>query len=210
MELSDSVSSQWELPSIPSSSLEFGSGGTMSVSWTDNVTETTTAVPAPAPAPAPPEIIKPTKSQEDAVLTSEELMAIWGRIGVQVCEVATSLHDKSKRALIGDGTYHGFIEAVLHEVPGAAPPAPPSYGYIIYMQSGFFEIMPGDVVWLSDAKLKGHKGIQTYSQHVGVKEPLVGIISEFEAKKFKLRVFQANQHVGQQTVESSGVVKVGK
>lgn len=218
MELSDSVSSQWELPSIPSSSLEFGTGGTMSVPWTDDVAETETAVPAPAP-----EIIKPTKSQEDAVLTSEELIAIWGRIGVQVCEVATSLNDKSKKALIGDGTYHGFIEAVLNEVPGAAPPSPPSYGYIIYMQSGSSvqkragEIMPGDVVWLSDAKLKGHKGIQTYSQHVGTKEPLVGIISEFEAKKFKLRVFQANQHVGQQTVESvsyrledlkSGVVKV--
>lgn len=218
MELSDSVSSQWELPSIPSSSLEFGTGGNMSVPWTDDTAETATAVPAPAP-----EIIKPTKSQEEAVLTSEELIAIWGRIGVQVCEVATSLNDKSKKALIGDGTYHGFIEAVLNEVPGAAPPSPPSYGYVIYMQSGSSvqkragEIMPGDVVWLSDAKLKGHKGIQTYSQHVGTKEPLVGIISEFEAKKFKLRVFQANQHVGQQTVESvsyrledlkSGVVKV--
>ncbi|KAK0487822.1 hypothetical protein IW261DRAFT_1450167 [Armillaria novae-zelandiae] len=220
MELSDSISSQWELPSIPSSSLEFGTGGNMSVPWTDDAAETETAVPAPAPAP---EIIKPAKSQEDAVLTSEELIAIWGRIGVQVCEVATSLNDKSKKALIGDGTYHGFIEAVLNEVPGAAPPSPPSYGYVIYMQSGSSvqkragEIMPGDVVWLSDAKLKGHKGIQTYSQHVGTKEPLVGIISEFEAKKFKLRVFQANQHVGQQTVESvsyrledlkSGVVKV--
>ncbi|KAK0221471.1 hypothetical protein IW262DRAFT_902594 [Armillaria fumosa] len=220
MELSDSVSSQWELPSIPSSSLEFGTGGNMSVPWTHDAAETETAVHAPAPAP---EIIKPTKSQEDAVLTSEELIAIWGRIGVQVCEVATSLNDKSKKALIGDGTYHGFIEAVLNEVPGAATPSPPSYGYVIYMQSGSSvqkragEIMPGDVVWLSDAKLKGHKGIQTYSQHVGTKEPLVGIISEFEAKKFKLRVFQANQHVGQQTVESvsyrledlkSGVVKV--
>lgn len=218
MELSDSVSSQWELPSIPSSSLEFGTGGNISVPWTDNAAETETAVPASAP-----EIIKPAKSQEDAVLTSEELIAIWGRIGVQVCEVATSLNDKSKKALIGDGTYHGFIEAVLNEVPGAASPSLPSYGYVIYMQSGSSvqkragEIMPGDVVWLSDAKLKGHKGIQTYSQHVGTKEPLVGIISEFEAKKFKLRVFQANQHVGQQTVESvsyrledlkSGVVKV--
>lgn len=221
MELSDSISSQWVLPSIPSSSLEFGSGATMSVSWTDDVAETATAIPAPAPAP--PEIIKPSKSQEDAVLTSEELMAIWGRIGVQVCEVATSLYDKSKKALIGDGSYHGFIEAVLHEVPGAAPPSPPSYGYVMYMQTGSSvqkragDIMPGDVVWLSDAKLKGHKGIQTYSQHVGAKEPLVGIVSEFEVKKFKLRVFQANQHVGQQTVESvsyrledmkSGVVKV--
>ncbi|KAL0062309.1 assembly of actin patch protein [Marasmius tenuissimus] len=79
------------------------------------------------------------------------------------------------------------------------------------------EILPGDIVWLKDAKLKGHKGLHTYTQHVGEgDEACVGVVSEFEAKKFKVRVFQANQHVGQQTVESvsyrmedlkSGVVK---
>jgi len=77
--------------------------------------------------------------------------------------------------------------------------------------------MPGDVVTLFDAKLKGHKGLQIYSQHVGIAEPLVGIISEFEQKKSKIKVFHANQHVGQQTVESvsyrledlkSGTVKI--
>jgi len=47
--------------------------------------------------------------------------------------------------------------------------------------------------------------------------PLVGIVSEFDSKKSKVRVWQANQHVGQQTVENvsyrledlkSGQVKV--
>ncbi|EEB87445.1 hypothetical protein MPER_15199 [Moniliophthora perniciosa FA553] len=117
----------------------------------------------------------------------------------------------------------GFIQAALREVPNASSVTPDAYGYLIYMQAGSSvqkrasEILPGDVVWLKDAKMKGHKGIQTYHQTVGVEEPVVGVVSEFEPKKFKIRVFQANQHVGQQTVESvsyrledlkSGVVKV--
>ncbi|THU90981.1 hypothetical protein K435DRAFT_675056 [Dendrothele bispora CBS 962.96] len=150
-------------------------------------------------------------------------MEVWGRVGAQVCEVATALHDKSKRALIGDGTYHGFVTAALKEVPNAASISPESYGYLIYQQSGgavqkrASDILPGDVLWMQDAKLKGHKGIHSYQQSVGVGDPLVGIVNEFEAKKFKVRIFQANQHVGQQTVESvsyrledlkSGLVKV--
>ncbi|KAF9261586.1 hypothetical protein L218DRAFT_973924 [Marasmius fiardii PR-910] len=186
--------------------------------------------PPPRPTSRPPPISTMHKpiSLSRAVpqnLSPDDLMAIWGRVGVQICEVATALHDRSKRALIGDGTYHGFVEATLREVPNAAPvTGPDSYGYLIYIQSGSSvqkrasEILPGDIVWLQDAKLKGHKGIQTYNQHVGSREePCIGIVSEFEAKKFKVRVFQANQHVGQQTVESvsyrledlkSGVVKI--
>jgi hypothetical protein len=110
-------------------------------------------------------------------------------------------------------------------VPNAAPPtgAPLSYGYLIYAQSGgavqrrAADVMPGDVLALYDARLKGHKGIQSYSQHIGVEEPCVGVVTEIEAKKFKIRVLQANQHVSQQTIESvsyrledlkSGQVKV--
>ncbi|KAF9015801.1 hypothetical protein BDZ89DRAFT_1141905 [Hymenopellis radicata] len=207
---------QWELPSIPAASMDFGAGPDLSMSWSevDNAG-------APPPPPAAP--VKAPKNFDEMVLSPEELTAVWGRIGVQVCEAATSLHDKSKKALIGDGTYHGFIEAVLAEVPGAARPVPPLYGYTVYVQSGASvqrragEIMPGDVVWLSDARLKGHKGLQGYSQHVGGEGDVVGVVCEFEAKKYKVRVFQANQHVGQQTVEAvsyrledlkSGVVKV--
>lgn len=59
--------------------------------------------------------------------------------------------------------------------------------------------MPGDVVALYDAKLGGRKGLTSYHQEVGgAGEPLVGIVNEFEPKKSKIKVFQANQHVGQQ------------
>ncbi|TFK52687.1 hypothetical protein OE88DRAFT_1628018 [Heliocybe sulcata] len=150
-------------------------------------------------------------------------MNIWGKVGIQVCEVATTFFEKSKKSLIGDGTYAGFVDAVLREVPNASAPSPPSYGYLVYSQTGstvhkrVSDIMPGDILTAEDAKLKGHKGLQTYHQNVGTEELLVGVVTEFEAKKSKVRVFQANQHVGQQTVEAvsyrlddlkSGTIKV--
>ncbi|KAK1219869.1 assembly of actin patch protein [Marasmius sp. AFHP31] len=147
-----------------------------------------------------PSLSQPQQPQQ--TLTSDDLMAVWGRVGVQICKVATGLYEKSKRALIGDRTYCGFADATLAQAPDAAA----------------IEILPADIVWLKDAKLKGHKGLHTYTQHVGEGDKAcVGIVSEFEVKKFKVRVIQANQHVGQQTVESmsyrmedmkSGVVKV--
>jgi len=152
-------------------------------------------------------------------------MAHWGRVGVQIAEVATTLYEKSRKSLIGDGTHVGFVTMVLNEVPNASKPAPPfdSFGYLIYEQSGSAvhrrasDIMPGDVIVLHDAKLKGHKGLQIYHQNVGMGEPLVAIIGDYEVKKMKVKVFQANQHVGQDSVESvsyrledlkSGIVKI--
>ena len=203
------------MPSIPS--VDFGASTDLSLSWTDDISTLTSS------AQAPPESSQPVRKPADQVMNAEDLVAVWGRVGVQVCEVATTLYENSKRSLIGDGTYHGFVEATLKEVPNAAPISGQEYGYLVYMQSGssvqkrLSDIMPGDIVWMHEAKLKGHKGIQTYNQNVGAGEPLVGVVGEFESKKFKIRVFQANQHVGQQTVESvsyrledlkSGVVKI--
>lgn len=214
-DLADSISSQWELPSIPSASFDFG-GGDLAMSWTDAGISGT--------APLPPPVVPGGRSlaRQESKLSADELIAIWGRVGVQICEVATALFEKSKKSLIGDGTYAGFVSAVLSEVPNAAPLSS-GYGYLIYQQTGSAvqkrasEIMPGDVVELVDAKLKGHKGLQTYTQTVGAGEPLLGVVGEFEPKKSKVRLYHANQHVGQQTVEAvsyrledlkSGAVKV--
>ena len=135
---------------------------------------------------------------------------IWGKVGVHICEAAMASYEKSKKVLVGDGSYAGFIRAVLSQVPNAAPAPVPSegdgldYGYLIYSQNGVAvqrraaEIMPGDIVVLVDAKLKGHKGLQSYHQHVGATEAIIGVVSEFDPKKSKIKVFQANQHVGQQ------------
>jgi hypothetical protein len=144
------------------------------------------------------------KPPADVQLSPDQLMAVWGRVGVQICESATTLFENSKKTLVGDGSYRGFVEAVFTQVPNAMPPSSSGYGYLIYAQTGpsvsrrASEILPGDVVELYDAKLKGHKGLQSYHQDVGAGEPLVGIVNEFEVKKSKVKIFQANQHVGQQ------------
>ncbi|GLB38687.1 putative SH3 domain-containing protein [Lyophyllum shimeji] len=219
---SDSISSQWELPSIPSTSFEFGGTTDLSLSWPEDSHPALSSLSSPPPPPpiekSPPQQSAPVQERPRS---SDELIAVWGRVGVQVCEVATTLFEKSKKSLVGDGTYEGFVNAVLSEVPNVAmPSSPASYGYLVYVQTAtavqkrLSEIMPGDVMVLQDAKLKGHKGLQSYQQTV---EHLVGVVSEFEPKKSKVRVFQANQHVGQQTVEAvsyrledlkSGTVKV--
>jgi hypothetical protein len=135
-------------------------------------------------------------------------MVIWGKVGVQVVESATRLFEKSKRSLVGDGSYAGFVRAVIAQVPDAqrASSDNEDWGHLIYAQTAssvqrrVSDIMPGDVIAFWDAKLKGHKGLHTYNQSVGVGEggPLLGVVSEVEGKKSKVRVWQANQHVGQQ------------
>ncbi|KZT19984.1 hypothetical protein NEOLEDRAFT_1141294 [Neolentinus lepideus HHB14362 ss-1] len=233
-EPSDSMtSSQWELPTIPSGTLDFGATSDLSASGFSE--DSTTYPTSPSPPPPPPaikaETSEPATSSAPAVskfvgdvnISPDELMTIWGKVGIQVCEVATTFFEKSKKSLVGDGTYAGFVDAVLSEVPNASEPSPPIYGYLVYSQTGstvqkrVSDIMPGDILTAQDAKLKGHKGLQTYHQNVGTEELLIGVVTEFEAKKSKVRVFQANQHVGQQTVESvsyrlddlkSGTIKV--
>ena len=215
--LADSISSQWELPAVSSSSL----GRDLSASWSDALIYERQPTPPPlppphqnAPVPIPPPVVSPVSPSMNVLrLNSDELIAVWGRVGVQICEVATTMHDHSKKKLIGDGTYRGFVDTVLREVPNAAKPESKQfpYGYLVYLQNGgqvqkrASEIMPGDVVEIVDARFKGHKGLGGYQQFVGAGVeggegggPVVGVISELEPKKSKLRVFQANQHVGQQ------------
>jgi hypothetical protein len=217
---------QWELPTIPTSSL----GADLSTSWSESVFDDhqqqgahpqklqshSQSAPLPIPPPSAVTPVPPaaaTPSSEALHFESDELMAIWGRVGVQICEVATTMYDHSKKTLIGDGTYRGFINAVLSEVPNASKPHSKQipFGYLVYLQNGgqvqkrASEILPGDVMEIADAKFKGHKGLGTYTQHVGGGVeggegggPVSGVVSEFEHKKSKVRVFQANQHVGQQ------------
>jgi hypothetical protein len=205
---SSSISSHWELPSIPTATLDLGSGADLSMSsWTDVGEPTSPTFQPPLPPTKQPTLLSQKPKPSELQLSSDDLMTIWGRVGVQVCEVATGLFENSKKAIIGDGTYAGFVTAVLAGVPNAAPISIASgeYGYLVYAQNGstvhkrVSEIMPGDIVEIHEGKLKGHKGIQAYHQNVGGSgEALLGVVGEFEAKKSKVRVFHANQHVGQQ------------
>ncbi|KAI0314153.1 hypothetical protein OF83DRAFT_470145 [Amylostereum chailletii] len=222
----NSTSGQWEMPSI-----NFDDAGATSDLSASLWSEDSTAYPSTdAPAPPPPaQNEKPCAPAPPVVpreMSGEQLRAVWGRVGVQMCEVATTLHERSKRTLVGNGSYAGFVHAVLAQVPNAAhPPAGSTeYGYLVYAQTGASvharadEILPGDVVVLEEARLKGHKGLHAYTLNVGEPGvPGLGVVAEFETKKVKIKALQANQHVGQATVESvsykledlkSGTIKV--
>ena len=242
-----SSSAQWELPSIPQGA-EFGELEVMSASgWSEDSTAVhvppVTSAPSTSSRSASGKGVLPASSTSVSIsgsgsgsgstasgrrsldqqpqLTTDELMALWGRTGTRVVESAMALFEKSKRALVGDGSHAGFVRAVLAQVPGVAYPQPgegdDAWGYVVYAQTGsavqrrVSDILPGDVIAFWDAKLKGHKGLHAYTQTAGAHAgesgtegggPLVGIVSEFDAKKSKVRVWQANQHVGQQVSQS--------
>jgi hypothetical protein len=194
--------SQWELPPIPSSSLDMEtsvvdlSASSWSESFDTEETSQEKVVQASTKA----------RRQSEGSMTADQLTATWGRVGIQVCEVAVELFEKSKKTLIGDGTYVGFVNAVLDRVPNTSTVEEDasSFGYLIYVQTGSSvtkraaEIMPGDIITLQDAKLKGHKGIQTYHRSVGEGIPVVAVVGEYEPKKSKVKAYQASQHVGNQ------------
>jgi hypothetical protein len=127
-------------------------------------------------------------------------------VGIQVCEVAIELFDKSKKNVIGDGTYVGFVNAVLENVPNASTVEEDasSFGHLIYAQTGssvskrVADIMPGDIITLQDAKLKGHKGLQTYHQNVGEGALVAAVVIEYEPKKSKVKAYQTSHQVGSQ------------
>ena len=219
-DLSESVvaTGQWELPNIPSSSLDFGdSGATSDLSasmWSEDSTTYPPPAPrVPAPAPPPPAVPprlsleqqgRPPLAGAPARMTVDELRTVWGRVGFHVAEAAAALLERSKHKLVGNGSYEGFVAEALAEVPNAsAAQGPGEYGFLVYAQTAaqvhtrLADIMPGDIVVLEGAKFKGHKGLHSYNMSAGESAPCMGVVSEFDPKKLKLRALQANKRVGQ-------------
>ena len=200
--------SQWELPPIPGSSLDKEASVTdLSTSpWSETFDSEETSQKKTAERSSQERSSKERRRQSAGQMTADQLVSIWGKVGVLVCEAAVQLFEKSKKTLIGDGTHIGFINAVLDEVPNASAVEEDasSFGYLIYAQTGSSvtkraaDIMPGDIIVLQDAKLKGHKGIQTYHRTVGAETPVVAVVGEYEPKRLKVRAYQASQHVGSQ------------
>ena len=202
-------SSQWELPSIPSGSLDLGTGDLSGSMWSEDSTAYPPAVPNRSSISTPPPLVVGQRPRTPAAavpsqMTSDELRALWERVGVYVGEAASQLLERSKRTLVGNGSYEGFIAEALALVPNALPPqSPGDYGILIYAQTAaqvhtrVTDIMRGDVVVLDAAKLKGHKGLHTYNISAGEAAPCMGVVSEFDVKKLKLKALQANQRVGQ-------------
>lgn len=213
-----SASSQWELPSIPTAEpieMDEGEYGEPTHSEDD------TAYPAPIRSqrpslPPPPPPPPPVRSRPSSLTpaprgrtyaSADDLVALYNRVGKHVFARAAALVEYARKSVIGDGSAPGFVRTVLEQVP-AAVLLPENvgdgggehqveYGPVIYLQNGASvqkrasDIMPGDIATISQAKLKGHKGLSSYSTTVDF---VVGIVNEFEDKKGKLKVWQAALH----------------
>jgi hypothetical protein len=143
--------------------------------------------------------------------SAPQLKAAWGRVGIQIDEFTEGLFEKSKKTVVGDGSYVGFVNAVLENVPIASKVSEEddsSFGYLIYLQNGHkvskrtADIMPGDIITLENAKLRGIKGIKPYHQHVGEGSPVVAIIREYRPRKSIVAAYQACLRVGTQVCHS--------
>jgi hypothetical protein len=194
----------WGLPNIPSGSFDLGSRPeeSMQMSWTEVVGgsfspgqyEPHTYPPGSSSNYAPFAGLPPT------ALGPEALAALAQRLNPQIIDSAHLTYEKSKRNVVGDGSSLGFLQQVLSTVPTASTE---SLGHPVYAQTGTNvtrragDIVPGDIIALYDAKMKGHKGLASYSIVVGsADEPLLGIVSEFgvSGKKVKVKAFAVNQH----------------
>ena len=176
-------STQWELPSIPQGAAEFvADSDVASTGWSDD--STAVHVPPPPPplqAPTMPNLPTATAPStqtasstsrrstssidQEQALSADDLMTTWGKVGAQVTQAASDLFEESKRTLVGDGSYAGFVRAVLARVPAALRSSrPEEWGYLIYAQTRttvqrrVVDVMPGHVISFRDAKLKGLKG----------------------------------------------------
>ncbi|KIR80880.1 myosin I binding protein [Cryptococcus gattii E566] len=136
--------------------------------------------------------------------------------GQGVVRVARGIFAQGKKGFYGDGSASGFV-AVVMDNAGVPRPSGNAWGQVIFEQEAgsilrrYDEPRPGDIAAFYDAKLKGKKGLHTYSQHVGsVEEPLVGVISEFEDRKHKLRVLQVERGVPDEVSYRCEDLKGGK
>jgi hypothetical protein len=131
-----------------------------------------------------------------------------------ISSAAVILHERSKRMLIGDGTFPAFVKAVLQQVPSAAMPIEDGpgvyiYGHLIYLQiiltvqRRIVEVMPGDILLFDNVLFKGYKGLhQPYQFQAGTPgEPLVGVVADFDMKRSRVKLYQANQHLGIEVCE---------
>ena len=95
---------------------------------------------------------------------------------------------------MGDGTPFAFVAHVLGHA-GALPPVGGAFGAPILSQSGptpqpsLDDPRPGDVVAASNAEFKGKEGLASYH---ATYPAFLGVVTEFEAKKNKVRALMQN------------------
>ncbi|TYJ58565.1 hypothetical protein B9479_000775 [Cryptococcus floricola] len=178
---------------------------------------------APSPQASLPAATQPRASSEQQGRRSttlgtrpgyDQLREASANFGAGLVRSAHAIFQQGKRGQYGDGSSTGFVLLAMQNA-GITPAE--GWGQVIFEQEGgsilrrYDEPRPGDIAAFFDAKLKGKKGLSTYSQHVGsVEEPLVGVVAEFEERKHKLRVLQVERGVAEEVSYRSEDLKSGR
>ena len=143
------------------------------------------------------------RRKNPGLMTEDQLITAWDRVGSQICKVSRELFYKSEK--VGDGSYLGFVNGVLEKVPNVSTveESASSFGYLIYTKTiggsrRVATVEPGDI-FLLDFELVNSERFPPYRRSVRKSTPVVGIIYGFHERSGTVKVYQAQQagnHVG--------------
>lgn len=139
-------------------------------------------------------------------LRQDQLENSWNRFGMGISKLVEKM---AGSAAISDGSSHALIIELLRGMPAALPPVGTrAYGALVYANLGnasvqqFDEIRRGDIASFRNAKFSGkHSGAlhSRYSLDVAVH---VGVVTEWDGTKRKVRVAEQGRDSHSDAVES--------
>nr|ODN99813.1 hypothetical protein L204_02253 [Cryptococcus depauperatus CBS 7855] len=158
---------------------------------------------------------RPSLNQQGTRPGYDQLRGASANYGAAISRAAQGIFSQGKKGNYGDGSPENFVVTALVNARIDRPSE--GWGQVIFEQEAgsiirkYDEPRPGDIATFYDAKLKGKKGLHTYSQHVGsVEDPLVGVVSDFEERKHKLRVLQVERGIPDEVSYRCEDLKSGK
>ncbi|KAJ9100021.1 hypothetical protein QFC19_005839 [Naganishia cerealis] len=170
------------------SSLDRSESRASRLSTSSRTSERERGIPPPSP------VMGPRRSESSARPGYTELREAVRSYGVKVARAAGKLIESGKKHTIGDGSPRALVWTAMAE---AGLDANKTLGTLIWEQQGstiqqrLDDIQIGDIVVLHDVKLKGKKGLLSYTQQAGsVQEPVFAICSHVDDKKTKIKVYQ--------------------
>ncbi|OJD16089.1 hypothetical protein AJ78_03722 [Emergomyces pasteurianus Ep9510] len=139
-------------------------------------------------------------------LRQDQLESAHEQFGTRISDAVTA----KQNGIVGDGTPHGLILALLTPLSDALPPiGTRSYGSLVYANLAnasvqqVDEIRAGDIVTFRNARFQGHRGTmhQKYSVEVG-KPDHVGVVVDWDGTKKKIRAWEQGRESKKVKMES--------
>jgi hypothetical protein len=160
------------------------------------------------------------QKQPPSRLRQDQLEDSYETFGHKISEAVVT----NKEKVVGDGTPAGLVAELLKPFPNALlPVGTRAYGALVYSNIGNAtttqndEIRPGDIITFRNARFQGKHGAVhvKYNMEVGAGSGHVGVVSEWDGTKKKIRAWEQGRESKKARVESfklddlrSGEVKI--